>query len=76
MSVHVADWVTPLPEGVLLGRGQLGDGSVGLRGFRQPADAAGYRGPVEVEIFSPALWARDGAEVLRKVVERYRGHVD
>ncbi|MEU9143798.1 sugar phosphate isomerase/epimerase [Streptomyces sp. NPDC048349] len=74
-SVQVADWVTPLPEGVLLGRGQLGDGSIDLRGFRELADAAGYGGAVEVEIFSPGLWARDGAEVLREVVDRYRRHV-
>ncbi|MCY0940955.1 sugar phosphate isomerase/epimerase family protein [Streptomyces antarcticus] len=74
-SVQVADWVTPLPEGVLLGRGQLGDGSIDLRGFRELTDAAGYRGSVEVEIFHPGLWARDGAEVLREVIERYREHV-
>ncbi|MFD6967027.1 sugar phosphate isomerase/epimerase family protein [Streptomyces sp. NPDC059949] len=76
VSVQVADWVTPLPEGVLLGRGQLGDGSIDLRGFRQLADAAGYRGPVEVEIFHPGLWAREGAQVLREVIERYRAHVE
>ncbi|MCX5192705.1 sugar phosphate isomerase/epimerase [Streptomyces sp. NBC_00249] len=76
VSVQVADWVTPLPEGVLLGRGQLGDGCVDLRAFRGLADAAGYRGPVEVEIFHPGLWARDGSEVLREVIERYREHVE
>ncbi|MFJ4775854.1 sugar phosphate isomerase/epimerase family protein [Streptomyces sp. NPDC088762] len=76
VSVQVADWVTPLPAGVLLGRGQLGDGSIDLRGFRKLADAAGYRGPVEVEIFHPGLWARDGAEVLREVIDRYREHVE
>ncbi|MFD3325612.1 sugar phosphate isomerase/epimerase family protein [Streptomyces sp. NPDC058701] len=75
-SVQVADWVTPLPEGVLLGRGQLGDGSVDLRAFRELADTAGYHGPVEVELFHPGLWARDGTEVLREVIERYREHVD
>lgn len=75
VSVQVADWVTPLPEGVLLGRGQLGDGSIDLRGFVRRADQAGYRGPVEVEIFHPDLWARDGTEVLREVIERYRAHV-
>lgn len=69
VSVQVADWVTPLPEGVLLGRGQLGDGCVDLRAFRRTADAAGYRGPVEVEIFHPGLWARDGREVLREVID-------
>ncbi|WNI15613.1 sugar phosphate isomerase/epimerase family protein [Actinacidiphila sp. ITFR-21] len=72
---QVADWVTPLPEGVLLGRGQLGDGCVDLRRFREQVDAAGYRGAVEVEIFSSALWARDGAEVLAEIAERYRRHV-
>ncbi|MFD8983520.1 sugar phosphate isomerase/epimerase family protein [Streptomyces sp. NPDC059564] len=76
VSVQVADWVTPLPEGVLLGRGQLGDGCVDLRAFREMADAAGYRGPVEVEIFHPGLWARDGREVLQEVIDRYREHVE
>ncbi|WP_411103918.1 sugar phosphate isomerase/epimerase family protein [Streptomyces sp. cmx-4-9] len=75
VSVQVADWVTPLPEGVLLGRGQLGDGCIDLRGFREAVDAAGYRGPVEVEIFQPDLWARDGGDVLREVIDRYRRHV-
>ncbi|MFB7290381.1 sugar phosphate isomerase/epimerase family protein [Actinacidiphila glaucinigra] len=74
-SFQLADWVTPLPEGVLLGRGQLGDGCVDLRGFRELVDAAGYTGAVEVEIFNPALWARDGAEVLAETAARYRRHV-
>lgn len=74
-AFQLADWVTPLPEGVLLGRGQLGDGSVDLRWFRERVEAAGYRGPVEVEIFNPALWARDGAEVLAEVVQRFLTHV-
>jgi sugar phosphate isomerase/epimerase len=74
-SFQLADWVTPLPEGVLLGRGQLGDGSVDLRWFRERVDATGFGGPIEVEIFNPALWARDGAEVLAEVAARYREHV-
>lgn len=72
---QVADWVTPLPEGVLLGRGQLGDGCVDLRGFRERVDAAGYGGAVEVEIFSPSLWVRDGREVLAEIADRYARHV-
>ncbi|MFC7220110.1 sugar phosphate isomerase/epimerase family protein [Streptomyces polyrhachis] len=71
-AFQLADWVTPLPAGVLLGRGQLGDGCVDLRRFREQVDAAGYTGAIEVEIFNPALWARDGAEVLAETVERYR----
>ncbi|MFD8333894.1 sugar phosphate isomerase/epimerase family protein [Streptomyces solisilvae] len=71
-AFQLADWITPLPEGVLLGRGQLGDGSVDFRWFRERVDATGYTGPIEVEIFNPDLWARDGAEVLAEVAERYR----
>ncbi|MEU1662739.1 sugar phosphate isomerase/epimerase family protein [Streptomyces sparsogenes] len=71
-SFQLADWITPLPEGVLLGRGQLGDGSVDFRWFRERVDATGFTGPIEVEIFNPALWARDGAEVLAEVADRYR----
>ncbi|MBA6438209.1 sugar phosphate isomerase/epimerase family protein [Streptomyces sp. GMR22] len=71
-AFQLADWVTPLPEGVLLGRGQLGDGAVDFRWFRERVDATGYTGPIEVEIFNPTLWARDGAEVLAEVADRYR----
>ncbi|MFC6061753.1 sugar phosphate isomerase/epimerase family protein [Streptomyces ochraceiscleroticus] len=74
-AFQLADWVTPLPEGVLLGRGQLGDGAVDLRWFRERTEAAGHDGPIEVEIFNPGLWERDGAEVLAEVIARYREHV-
>lgn len=71
-AFQLADWVTPLPEGVLTGRGQLGDGSIDLRDWWRRVDAAGYAGPVEVELFNEALWRRDGVEVLRETVERFR----
>ena len=73
-SFQLADWITPLPAGVLLGRGQLGDGSVDFRFFRRAVEATGFDGPVEVEIFNEALWARDGAEVLAEVAARYAEH--
>ncbi|MEU1015508.1 sugar phosphate isomerase/epimerase family protein [Streptomyces sp. NPDC005900] len=71
---QLADWITPLPAGVLLGRGQLGEGSVDFRALRAFVEAAGYDGPVEVEIFNEALWARDGGEVLRETAQRFRTH--
>ncbi|MDG4791699.1 sugar phosphate isomerase/epimerase [Micromonospora sp. WMMD1102] len=73
---QVADWATPLPEGVLLGRALPGDGCVQLRRFREAVDAAGYRGPVEVEVFNAELWARPGPEVLERTLAGYLGHVD
>jgi sugar phosphate isomerase/epimerase len=72
---QVADWVTPLPEGVLLGRGLPGDGCVELRRFREAVDAAGYRGPVEVEVFHADVWARPGREVLDASLAGYLAHV-
>ncbi|MEU6872496.1 sugar phosphate isomerase/epimerase family protein [Streptomyces sp. NPDC088190] len=73
-SFQLADWITPLPAGVLLGRGQLGDGSVDFRAFRTLVEATGFDGPIEVEIFNEGLWARDGAEVLAEVASRYAEH--
>ncbi|MGW2230825.1 sugar phosphate isomerase/epimerase family protein [Streptomyces formicae] len=73
-AFQLADWITPLPAGVLLGRGQLGDGSVDFKAFRALVDGAGYAGAIEVEIFNEDLWARDGGEVLRETARRFRAH--
>ncbi|MFE1460607.1 sugar phosphate isomerase/epimerase family protein [Streptomyces nigra] len=73
-TFQLADWVTPLPAGVLNGRGQLGDGAIDLREWRARVEAAGYTGPIEVELFNDALWARDGREVLAETVERFTRH--
>ncbi|GAA4916816.1 sugar phosphate isomerase/epimerase [Stackebrandtia albiflava] len=74
-SFQVADWVTPLPAGVLTGRGQLGDGCVDFRRFKTAVDAAGYTGPIEVELFNDVLWSRPGPEVFAETVERFARHV-
>jgi sugar phosphate isomerase/epimerase len=74
-AFQLADWITPLPSGVLHGRGQLGDGAVDLREWRERVDAAGYGGPIEVELFNEGLWGRDGVEVLRETAGRYTEHV-
>ncbi|MEV0917646.1 sugar phosphate isomerase/epimerase family protein [Streptomyces sp. NPDC049967] len=73
-SFQLADWITPLPAGVLVGRGQLGDGCVDFRAFRTAVEATGFDGPIEVEIFNEELWARDGSEVLAEVAARYVEH--
>lgn len=69
---QLADWVTPLPAGVLLGRGLPGTGCVDLRRFRAAVDAAGYTGPIEVEVFHEDVWARPGREVLAEAIAGYR----
>ncbi|MFJ5027567.1 sugar phosphate isomerase/epimerase family protein [Streptomyces sp. NPDC088560] len=70
-TFQLADWVTPLPEGVLNGRGQIGDGAIDMPEWRGYVEAAGYSGPIEVELFNDELWARDGREVLAETVERF-----
>lgn len=74
-AFQLADWTTPLPHGVLTGRGQLGDGCIDLRHLRRQVEAAGYSGHTEVEIFNEDMWARDPADVLEEIIDRYRTHV-
>jgi len=71
---HISDWIVPLPD-VLMGRGMMGDGIIDLRRLQQSATAAGYAGPIEVEIFNRAINAMPGDEVLVLMKERYRTHV-
>ncbi|MER6568185.1 sugar phosphate isomerase/epimerase family protein [Streptomyces sp. NPDC001093] len=74
-AFQLADWITPLPEGVLNGRGQIGDGAIDMREWRGYVEAAGYTGPIEVELFNEELWARDGREVLAETAARFVAHV-
>ncbi|WDO11029.1 sugar phosphate isomerase/epimerase [Streptomyces murinus] len=73
-AFQLADWTTPLPAGVLNGRGQIGDGTIDMRAWRGCVEAAGYTGPIEVELFNDELWARDGREVLKETAARYLEH--
>ncbi|MDH6518921.1 sugar phosphate isomerase/epimerase [Streptomyces sp. SAI-135] len=73
-TFQLADWTTPLPEGVLNGRGQIGDGAIDMRQWQRYVEAAGYTGAIEVELFNDALWARDGREVLAETAERFVAH--
>jgi sugar phosphate isomerase/epimerase len=71
---HVCDQLVPLPD-PLLGRALPGDGPIDHRHLRECVEAAGYDGPIEVEVFNAELWARPGHEVLREVVTSYRAHL-
>jgi sugar phosphate isomerase/epimerase len=70
LGYHLADWLVPTPD-MLNGRGLPGDGLIDFGHINRLVAAAGYRGPVEVEIFNPKVWAMPGHETLRRVVERY-----
>ncbi|MGZ0149484.1 sugar phosphate isomerase/epimerase family protein [Kribbella sp. WER1] len=75
VSYQVSDWVVPLPADTLLGRGMMGDGTIELRRLRAACDAAGYDGPIEVEIFNQQLWDAPGQDVFDLAYARYQEHV-
>jgi sugar phosphate isomerase/epimerase len=70
VGFHVSDWLVPPPDH-LLGRGMMGDGVIELRRLREAVEAAGYSGPIEVEIFNQRIWDMPGPEVLALAKERY-----
>ncbi len=71
LGFHVNDWIVPLPD-MLNGRGMMGDGVIDLRGLRRSADAAGYDGPIEVEIFNESVRSLGVAEAVALSARRYR----
>ncbi|WP_135557415.1 sugar phosphate isomerase/epimerase family protein [Paenibacillus cymbidii] len=74
LGFHVSDWIVPTPD-MLLGRGMMGDGVIELRRLREAVEAAGYAGPIEVEIFNRVIWDTPGDDVLALMKDRYREHV-
>jgi sugar phosphate isomerase/epimerase len=72
LAYHVCDWLVPTTD-LLLDRGMMGDGVIDLPRIRSWVERAGYRGKIEVEIFSAGnWWKRDPDEVLKTVAERAR----
>nr|WP_060887479.1 sugar phosphate isomerase/epimerase family protein [Streptomyces caniscabiei] len=73
-TFQLADWITPLPQGVLTGRGQIGDGAIDMREWKSYVETAGYTGPIEVELFNDDLWSGDGRELLTQTAQRFVEH--
>jgi sugar phosphate isomerase/epimerase len=68
---HVCDWLVPT-EDVLNDRGMMGDGVIDVPGFRSDIEVAGYRGLVEVEVFSARnWWTRPMDDTLKVCRERF-----
>jgi len=74
LGFHVSDWIEPLGD-PLASRGLPGEGAIDLPRIRNAVDAAGYDGPIEVEVLNPAVWARPGDEVLADVKSRALAHL-
>jgi sugar phosphate isomerase/epimerase len=66
VAYHVSDWLVPTPD-LLAGRGMMGDGVIDLQRLRSLVEAAGYEGPIEVEVINPALAELSAAELMTTV---------
>ena len=72
ISVYqVCDWVVPLPEDMLLGRGHVGDGHIDFAPLTNAVRDAGYDGWVEVEIFNRSIWETPPDQTVATVRSRW-----
>ncbi|TDH61617.1 sugar phosphate isomerase/epimerase [Dankookia rubra] len=69
-AFHACDWLVPTTD-LVFDRGMMGDGCIDIPRIRALAEAAGYRGFVEVELLSRRWWAEDPDEVLRLIKARH-----
>jgi sugar phosphate isomerase/epimerase len=60
---------------MLTDRGLMGEGCIPLRQIRGWVESAGFKGMIEVEIFSTRWWAADQDEFLARIKEAYLAHV-
>ncbi|MEX2594162.1 MAG: sugar phosphate isomerase/epimerase family protein [Anditalea sp.] len=69
-AFHICDWMSPTVD-FLNDRGLMGEGCIPVQQIRGWAEAAGFEGHNEVEIFSDRLWAGDQKEFLDQIVQQY-----
>ena len=66
---HINDWLVPTTD-LFSGRGMMGDGVIELRKIRGWMEQAGYRGSVEIEIFSELWWQKNPDDVIKLAIDR------
>jgi sugar phosphate isomerase/epimerase len=69
-AFHVSDWMVPT-NSLLMSRGMMGEGVIEIRRLRHAVEEAGYKGPIEVEIFNEEVWRTPPKDVIQKVRKSY-----
>tara|TARA_B100000575_G_C23032610_1_gene594483 strand:+ start:201 stop:1025 length:825 start_codon:yes stop_codon:yes gene_type:complete len=70
LNYHVSDWLADTSD-LRLDRGMPGDGQINLLQWRAQLEQFGYRGGVEIEIFSCDRWWKQAPEsMLKQIIER------
>jgi sugar phosphate isomerase/epimerase len=71
VSYQLCDWLLPLPQDMLLGRGHLGDGYIDLAAITAMVLTTGYAGFAEVEIFNQDIWDAPADDTVTTVKRRF-----
>lgn len=74
MALHVCDWALDTAQ-IPNARALPGRGVIDLHDLRARVDAAGYDGPIEVEVLNHRLWECDVDEVVRLTRKLFDAHV-
>jgi sugar phosphate isomerase/epimerase len=69
-AFHVCDWMTPTID-LLNDRGLMGEGCIDLRGIRGMVEDYGFKGMIEVEVFSNRWWEKPPQEFLQAIKQSY-----
>lgn len=72
-SFHVSDWRSPTRD-ILTDRGMMGEGCINIREIRKWVEESGFKGFIEVEIFSEEMWAGDQTRLMRRIKNSYLNH--
>jgi sugar phosphate isomerase/epimerase len=71
LAFHICDWKSPTTD-LLNDRGLMGEGCIPLRKIRSWVENAGFKGYIEVEIFSNEYWKMDQSVYLNKIIKAYK----
>jgi sugar phosphate isomerase/epimerase len=70
-SYQLCDWILPLPQDTLLGRGHIGDGHIDFGPISAQVAEAGYTGYIEVEIFNQEIWDAPPDDTAATIRQRF-----
>lgn len=73
LALHICDWKAEMDD-MLNDRGLMGEGCINIRQIRAWAQAAGFLGMLEVEIFSQRYWAMDQTAYIERIKQACLQH--
>ena len=69
-AFHICDWKCPTLD-MLNDRGLMGEGCINIKEIRGWVEESGFKGFIEVEIFSNLYWDKDQAVFLKNIIDAY-----